>query len=120
MKRMGMYKNPYMSNAEKLSGLQRFILVHCYLYYEMDNPVISDASYTELCEQYEEVLAQSSESDKECSRFWHAFDDFDVSTGADLQSRLKADEAQYIGQIAWGVAGAYDKDVRFGKVVPFS
>ena len=110
--------NPYMSKSERLSKSQRYILVHCVLYYEMDDPVISDASYKELCNIYEEDLQQSSEVDKQNSRYWNSFKNFDSSTGFDLYSMLSEEDKEHIGMVAWNVRMYYHKNVLDGGGLP--
>jgi NAD-dependent DNA ligase len=39
------FKNPYWSTKTKIELLQKWILVHSILYYELDNGIVSDAVY---------------------------------------------------------------------------
>ena len=103
-------KNPYMSDAEKLSQFQRYILVHCCLYYEMDQSVIDDFEYQNLCNQYLELLASIKQPlAKQRSLYWYVFKGFDGSTGYHLLGNLKPDHCEHILLIARNVLASYMK-----------
>lgn len=103
-------KNPYMSEAEQLSQFQRYILVHCCLYYEMDQSVIDDADYQILVDQYLEAVANSKQLFvKQKSKYWYVFKGFDGSTGYHLVSNLDEEDADYIMLLARNVLASYMK-----------
>ena len=86
-----------MSEAEQLSQFQRYILVHCCLYYEMDQSVIDDADNQILVDQYLEAVAKSKQLlAKQRSKYWYVFKDFDGSTGYHLVGSLNEEDADYI------------------------
>lgn len=97
-----MYKfSVYWTEAEKISFLQRVILVHSYLYYEKDSPVWAD-------KQFDEVAKQLSDMQKERLPEWihrktqygYAFYDYDGSTGFHLFHRLDRKDRKQIAGIA--------------------
>lgn len=100
--------NPYMTNAARLSYLQRRVLVHCILYYEMYAPVISDDGYTELAQQLVQQVEASSQQECEKSRYWYCMSDFDASTGYDLYERLSESDKEHLSEIANAVRRSYN------------
>ena len=87
--------NPDFTIQEKIETLQRWILVHSYIYYEMDTNVVSDHVYNSNTQQllkfrkdYPEVYEQS--------RYYPYFDDFESGTGFDLMYRVKDDPELHV------------------------
>ena len=39
------FKNPYFLTVERINLLQRWILVHSYLYYEKNESIVKDVNY---------------------------------------------------------------------------
>lgn len=92
-------KNPYWSNKLRISALQRWIIVHSILYYELDSSVIEDRVFDANARQ----LAQMQEDfpdEAESTDYWYVFYDFDGTTGFDLYGRLNKKDRQYLMQIA--------------------
>ena len=93
------FSNPYWSNKLKIDALQRWILVHSILYYEMDSSIISDKLFDDNARQL--VMMQEQFSDEAAeTQYWYVFYDFDGSTGFDLFDRLNKDDKVYLTQIA--------------------
>lgn len=82
------FANPYWSKAEKASMLQRWIAVHSFLYYELNENVVSDRSFDDNCNQLVKLLDSMTEEEKKRTRLWYAFFDFEGSTGFHLSGRL--------------------------------
>lgn len=97
-----MYKfSVYWTEAEKISFLQRVILIHSYLYYEKDSPVWTDKKFDEVAKQLAELQRPKTAiwiQDK--TQYGYAFYDYDGTTGFDLYSRLTEDDKKYIMGIA--------------------
>jgi len=79
------FNNPYFTISEKLSLLQRWILVHSILYYKYNFPIATDHRYDTTCRQY---ITLRDKHPLEEGRYDYAFEDFDGSTGFDLEARL--------------------------------
>lgn len=96
----------YWTEAEKISFLQRVILVHSYLYYEKDNSIWTDKQYDEIAKQLAEM---QNKHDviwiKGKTQYGYAFYDFDGSTGFHLWSRLKDKDELIIAGIAENIIG---------------
>ena len=91
----------YWTEAEKISFLQRVILVHSYLYYEKDNSVWTDKQYDEVAKQLAEM--QKPKTVKwilNKTQYGYAFYDFDGSTGFYLFHRLDRKDRKQIAGIA--------------------
>lgn len=93
------FKNPYWSNKLKIASLQRWVLVHSILYYELDSSIVEDKLFDANAKQL--VKMQNDFPDEaEESEYWYVFYDFDGSTGFDLYGRLTKDDKRYLTQIA--------------------
>ena len=90
----------YLSDIEKVSALQRRIIVFSIMYYDMNESCISDADYDELA--YMIVKTQNEMSDEELKKttYYYVMYDFDGSTGFHLKSRLTQHDHAYISGIA--------------------
>ena len=94
------FPNPYLSTEDKLSILQRFIIVHSVLYYEKDASKISDKDFDKACKTY---LNNINKVDIEDTDYGYMFEDFDGNTGFDLYSRLKKKDKVYIDAIVFSI-----------------
>lgn len=73
--------------AETIEFLRDEILIHSYLYYELDTNVISDYEYDMMCKDLAKLQACFPEVAEYCA--WHEyFHDFDGSTGYHLPKDL--------------------------------
>lgn len=79
----------------RISYLQRRVIISCIAYYQLNDTLISDADYTELAEQLVEYQTKYKE-DAEKSTYWYALNDFGVSTGFDIYSRLNEHDKEYL------------------------
>lgn len=87
--------NPYFSNRQKINLLQRWILVHSYIYYTLNESFVTDYDYDMNCKQLAEMMLKYPKSNKQ-SRYYLAYVGFDGSTGFDLMNRLVPKEKQII------------------------
>lgn len=93
------FNNPYWSNKLKISALQRWIIVHSILYYELNRSVVTDkvfdANAKQLVQMQEDFPDEAEEAD-----YWYVFHDFDGTTGFDLYHRLDKHDKEYLTNIA--------------------
>lgn len=82
------FKNPYFNNIEKIELLQRTILIHSYLYYELNENILSDANYNANTKQLLYLKKKFPEEYKK-SRYYKYFKDFESGTGFDLYSKIE-------------------------------
>lgn len=81
------FNNPYFSIKDKLELLQRWILVHSYLYYIMDYSLVSDYDFDMNCQQLAGMKQDEKHSYRK-TRYYYAMRDFDGSTGNGYFERL--------------------------------
>lgn len=100
------FTNPYWSNKLRISALQRWILLHSILYYELDESIVSDVEF----DKHAKWLVQMQHDfpdDAEESDYYYVFHDFDGSTGFDLYGRLKKRDVRFLTHIANHVLKLY-------------
>lgn len=100
------FKNPYLSMGEKIDLLQRWILIHSIIYYELDDNIVSDVLF-DYNSQHLMTYKKSHPEEYAKSKYHDVFKDFDGCTGFDLFRRLPTihqhkylDEAKHIIKIA--------------------
>lgn len=102
-----MYKFPiYWTEKLKIDFLQRVILIHSYLYYEIDNTLWSDKQYDEVSKQLVELQNKHNKTwIKNKTQYGYCFYDFDGTTGFDLWSRLQGKDRKRIQAITKNLIG---------------
>lgn len=93
---------PYMDNVNKISLLQRWILVHSFIYYHCDTNVVSDYMFDMNSKQ----LAKTTEEhpdDHEESAYYYAMRDFDGSTGVGFTELLNKEDLIKIKRDAYWI-----------------
>lgn len=97
------FKNPYWSNRQKAQMLQRWIIVHSILYYELGESVVSDKVFDDNSRQLVELMQEMSQEDLKRTRYWYMMRDFDGSTGFDLPSKLSKEDGDNLRRDAFGL-----------------
>lgn len=92
---------------EKISYLQRRVIVHSILYYLMDSSVISDRDFDAISRQLVDMMKSVPIKVCEKSRYWYCMYNFDGNTGFDLYSRLTKKDKAYLSGIARLVIDLY-------------
>lgn len=69
---------------ERIHQRRRQILVHSYLYYQLDNPIIEDWKFDYFSNDLVDLQEKYPELSKEAP-FHYEFQDFDGSSGFDLK-----------------------------------
>lgn len=100
------FVNPYWSNRVRIGMLQRWILVHSILYYELSNSIVEDAVFDRNARQLVEMQEDYPDEAEE-SEYWYVFYDFDASTGFNLYSRLNKHDKDYLMHISQHVLRVY-------------
>ena len=96
------FKNPYLSPKARIGLLQRWLIIHSILYYEMDTSIVTDKQFDANARQLVQMQKEHPEETKQ-SDYFYVFYDFDGSTGFDLYYRLKPKDKIYLKQIAMHV-----------------
>ena len=100
-----------MTIKARIEFLERFILVHSYLYYHLSESVISDKTF----DKYARFLASKVEKYRNKimkTQYGYVFYDFDGNTGFDLLGRLSKEDKRYIKYIALHVLELYKRDYK--------
>lgn len=100
----------YWSDSTKISQLQRRIIVHSILYYEMNNSVITDKQFDAMCQQLVDLQNVVEYKEFRSSTYYYAMYDFEGSTGFDIPSRLTKYDKAYLSQIAMRVYISWQMD----------
>ena len=91
------FNNPYWSRETKIEMLEQWVLVHSFIYYEMDMPIVSDYQFDHNAHQLAKALAKYPEAAQR-SRYAYCFEGFDGSTGHHLYNKLtKEDKGRISG-----------------------
>lgn len=89
------FSNRDFTPQEKIELLQRWVLVHSYLYYIMDISVVSDNMYDANSKQLADLKEAHPDSwDK--AKYTYAMKDFDGSTGFGFTEKLEEKERKLI------------------------
>ena len=84
----------------KMSCLQKRIIVHSIIYYELNDSIISDAVFDKMCRELVELMESTPLDTCEKSKYWYCMYDFDGATGFDLYSRLTEKDKNILAYIA--------------------
>jgi NAD-dependent DNA ligase len=100
------FTNPYWSDKTKIELLQKWLIVHSIIYYELDSNLIDDSMYDANAKQLYKMQKQCQEAASE-SKWWYVFKGFQGS-GFDLYRKLKREhklvlmqQAKYVLNLKW-------------------
>lgn len=71
----------------------------------MDEPLITDKRYDEICKGYLEYIKEIDVSEMRLTDYWNVFKDFDGNTGFDMFSRMELRQRATIARIAVTMGG---------------
>lgn len=100
------------TTVDKLNRIQRMVLLHSIIYYDLNESVISDADFN----KWARLLAKKTlqYKDKPIFRktmYWYVFEDYtDGSTGFDLSHKLKKKDYNYLYTLATHVIQRYKEN----------
>lgn len=97
-----------MTALEKVSTMQRYILIHSCLYYEIDSSVITDKEYDKAAYGLVEMQKEVSVSDTD---YGNIFIGFDGTTGFDLFGKLNEVDKEKIRRISRNVLKSYNDSI---------
>lgn len=96
------FRNPYWSDRTRFELMQKWLLVHSYLYYIMNRSVVTDSMFDKNSRQLVEMMQASPEAFK-ASKYYSVFRDWDGTTGYHLWDRLEPYQQSIIRGIAEGL-----------------
>lgn len=88
----------YWSNKLKCDYLQRQIIIHSIIYYELNDSVITDKQFDILCKQLLELENETNNYNE--TEYFYVFKDFTGETGFYLYDRLNKHDKDFLMQIA--------------------
>lgn len=96
----------YWSDNWKASYLQRQILIHSIMYYEMSETVIEDFQFDSMCKQLIQLSEKMGDDYKE-TQYYKYFYDFTGETGYYFYDRLSKNDKSYLKKIIDVVLRSY-------------
>lgn len=89
-----------LTNQEYIDFLQRFIIVHSYIYYELSDNIISDKEYDERAKELVEYKNKYPDLWKSSMYYKQFGDDYNGATGFTLYHELDEKQKEIIRSIA--------------------
>ena len=105
----------YWNESTKISYLQRQVIVHSLLYYELNESVISDKDFDDLSRQLVKMQRNTQRDDLRNSQYYYCLKDFDGSTGFYIKSKLNENDRERLFGIAMVVLRNYKTSRRNSK-----
>lgn len=93
---MGLTKPGNLTTQEHIDFLQRFIIVHSYIYYELDNNIISDKRYDEKAKELVRYKNEYPDLWKSSMYYKQFGDEYNGSTGFTLYHDLDEHQKEII------------------------
>lgn len=102
----------YWSDITKASYIQRYIIVHSILYYQMNVNVISDSQFDDVSKQLLGFRSKMGETEYQKTEYFYCFKDFDANTGFYLYDALNENDRRRLVLLAQNVLRNYKKENR--------
>lgn len=93
----------YLTIQEYIDFLQRFIIVHSYIYYELNNNVITDKYYDAKAKELTKLKQEYPNLWKSSMYYKQFGDEYNGATGFTLYHDLGEKEQQRIRSIAFSI-----------------
>ena len=105
------------TTVDKLNRLQRMVLLHSIIYYDLNESVITDDYYNKLTRLLAKKVTQYREKSVfRKTMYWYVFEDYtDGSTGFDLAHKLKKKDYEYLKILATHVIQRYRECKEYGE-----
>lgn len=94
-----------LTNLEKCSFLQRKIIIHSIIYYELNESILTDQEFDKMCRKLLKGIQYTKNYQR--SDYFYVFYDFDGTTGFNLYHRLEEDDKEYLMNLAQYVLSLY-------------
>ena len=89
-----------MTDFDRINWLQRFIILHSYIYYHLNDNVISDKLYDSKAKELVRLKNEFPELWKKTEYYKQFGDDYNGSTGFTLYNGLDTHQKEIIQSIA--------------------
>ena len=83
---------PYWKSKARIDLLQKWILVHSFLYYELNESIVSDEMFDNNCLQLYKFKVKYKQSYRK-SNYYYAMKNFDGSTGFGYFEKLNKENS---------------------------
>ena len=90
----------YWSIKQKANWLERCIIIHSILYYEMHENIIEDFQFDKAGKQLLKYKKQLGQQEFKQTEYYYVFKDFDASTGFYIYDRLNKCDKKYLTMLA--------------------
>ena len=90
----------YWSSKLKCEYLQRQIIVHSIIYYELNDNVISDKDFDTLCKMLIKIQKEITKKEYSKTEYYYVFKNFTGETGFYLYDGLNKHDKEYLMNIA--------------------
>jgi len=104
---------PGMTEKEKVEALERIIIVHSIIYYELNSSVISDQKFDKLARLLAKKIQKHGEKRIRKTQYGYVLYDFDGTTGFDIMGRLNEKDKSYLTNLAEHVLLAAEEEVKY-------
>lgn len=98
-----------MSMQYKIDWLQRFIIVHSFIYYELDSNIISDKEYDSACKKLVKYKEDYPDLWKSSEYYKQFGDEYNGATGFTLYHDLNDKQKAIIRSIAYSILSSRKK-----------
>lgn len=92
-----------LTTQEYIDFLQRFVIVHSYIYYELNNNIVSDKFYDEKSKELTKYKNEYPDLWKSSMYYKQFGDDYNGSTGFTLYHDLDERQKEIIRSIAYSI-----------------
>lgn len=103
-----------LSTVDRISFLERFILIHSVIYYHLNSNIITDSKYDEYSKYLEKLIKLNDKEFTE-SQYYYAFIDYSSATGFDLYDRLNSKDKEYLFKLAKYILHISTKTIEKGR-----
>lgn len=91
---------PGMTEKEKVEALERIIILHSIIYYELSESVISDQKFDKLARLLARKIQKHGEKRIRKTQYGYVLYDFDGTTGFDIMGRLNKKDKKFLTNLA--------------------
>ena len=84
------FMNPYLTKVSEIELLQRWVLTHSHLYYDLDKSLVKDSKFDQNSKQLAYMM-QMFPDDNKRTKYFYAMYDFDGSSGFGYVQKLNSE-----------------------------
>jgi len=73
------FENPYLTDLDKIELLQKWILVHSFIYYELNDNIATDEMFDNNCKQLKSIMLKAGKEICKRSKYYLHFKGYQKS-----------------------------------------